>query len=69
LDRFLLLYDDNSIVVGAGYTDVHVELPVLWLLISVATVAAVVVRGVQPPEDHGETIPRGAGSEFPVAAG
>jgi uncharacterized protein len=42
LDRFLLLYDDNSVVVGAGYTDVHVELPVLWLLVSVATGAAVV---------------------------
>jgi uncharacterized membrane protein (UPF0182 family) len=43
LDRFLLLYDDNSVVVGAAYTDVHVELPVLWLLICVATVAAIVV--------------------------
>ena len=43
LDRFLLLYDNNSVVVGAGYTDVHVELPVLWLLICVATVAAIVV--------------------------
>jgi uncharacterized protein len=37
-----LLYDDNSVVVGAGYTDVHVELPILWLLICLATVAAVV---------------------------
>ena len=35
LDRFLLLYDDNGVVVGAGYTDLHVELPVLWLLIGV----------------------------------
>jgi hypothetical protein len=43
LDRFLLLYDNNGVVVGAGYTDVHVELPVLWLLICVATVAAIVV--------------------------
>ena len=32
LDRFLLLYNDNGVVVGAGYTDIHVELPVLWLL-------------------------------------
>ena len=30
LDRFLLLYDDNGVVVGASYTGVHVELPVLW---------------------------------------
>ena len=42
LDRFLLLYNDNGVVVGAGYTDVHVELPVLWLLICVAAAAAIV---------------------------
>ena len=41
LDRYLLLYNDNGIVVGAGYTDVHVELPVLWLLICLAAAAAV----------------------------
>ncbi len=33
LDRYLLLYGDNGVVVGASYTDVHVQLPVLWLLI------------------------------------
>ena len=42
LDRFLLLYNDNGVVVGAGYTDVHVELPVLWLLICLAAAAAIV---------------------------
>ena len=42
LDRYLLLYNDNGVVVGAGYTDVHVELPALWLLIGVAAVAAIV---------------------------
>ena len=36
LDRFLLLYGDNGVVVGAGYTDIHVELPVLWLLIGLS---------------------------------
>ena len=41
LDRYLLLYNDNGIVVGAGFTDLHVELPALWLLIVVAVVAAV----------------------------
>jgi uncharacterized membrane protein (UPF0182 family) len=40
LDRFLLLYDDNGVVVGAGYTDIHVEVPVLWLLAGLAAVAA-----------------------------
>jgi uncharacterized protein len=42
LDRYLMLYDDNGVVVGAGYTDVHVELPALWLLIVLAVVAAIV---------------------------
>jgi uncharacterized membrane protein (UPF0182 family) len=40
LDRYLLLYGDNGVVVGAGYTDIHVELPVLWLLIGLSIVAA-----------------------------
>ncbi|WP_031358988.1 UPF0182 family protein [Caballeronia sordidicola] len=40
LDRFLLLYGDNGVVVGASYTDVHVELPVLWLLVGVAAAAS-----------------------------
>ncbi len=42
LDRFLLLYNDNGVVVGAGYTDVHVVLPVLWLLVCLSAIAAVV---------------------------
>src|SRR5277367_5896182 len=41
LDRYLLLYDDNGVVVGAGYTDVHIALPVLLLLILVSAAAAV----------------------------
>ncbi|WP_443082917.1 UPF0182 family membrane protein [Variovorax sp. HW608] len=41
LDRFLLLYGDNGVVVGASYTDVHVGLPVLWPLIGLAAAAAV----------------------------
>jgi uncharacterized membrane protein (UPF0182 family) len=40
LNRFLLLYGDNGVVVGASYTDVHVQLPVLWLLIALAMTAA-----------------------------
>jgi uncharacterized protein len=42
LDRFLLLYRDNGVVVGASYTDVHVELPILWLLVGLAVAASVV---------------------------
>ena len=40
LDRFLLLYGDNGVVVGAGYTDLNIGLPVLWLLIVLAVIAA-----------------------------
>jgi uncharacterized membrane protein (UPF0182 family) len=40
LDRYLLLYRDNGVVVGASYTDVHVELPILWVLVGLAVVAA-----------------------------
>ena len=40
LDQALLLYGDNGVVVGAGYTDVHVELPVLWAMAVLASVAA-----------------------------
>ena len=40
LDRYLLLYGDNGVVVGASYTDVHVGLPVLWLLIGLSIIAA-----------------------------
>jgi hypothetical protein len=41
LDRFLLLYSDNDVVVGAGYTDLHVRLPVLWFLIGLAAACAI----------------------------
>jgi uncharacterized membrane protein (UPF0182 family) len=42
LDRYLLLYGDNGVVIGASYTDIHVALPLLWLLIGLSIVAAVV---------------------------
>ncbi len=42
LDRYLLLYDDNGVVVGAGYADVHLMLPVLWTLIVISIAAALV---------------------------
>ena len=40
LDRYLLLYGDNGVVVGASYTDINVGLPGLWLLIGLSIVAA-----------------------------
>ncbi|MBU6298282.1 MAG: UPF0182 family protein [Alphaproteobacteria bacterium] len=41
LDRYLLIYGDNGVVVGAGYTDIHVELPILWILAVLSLAAAV----------------------------
>ncbi|MBR1130668.1 UPF0182 family membrane protein [Bradyrhizobium iriomotense] len=40
LDRYLLLYGDNGVVVGASYTDVQVGLPALWLMIGLSIIAA-----------------------------
>jgi len=40
LDRFLLLYNDNGVVVGAAYTDVYVKLEVLSSLAGFALAAA-----------------------------
>ena len=40
LDRYLLLYDDNGVFVGAGWADVHAELPALWLLVVAAILTA-----------------------------
>ncbi|MGH7055112.1 MAG: UPF0182 family protein [Stellaceae bacterium] len=40
LDRYQLLYGNNGVVVGAAYTDIHVGLPILWLLIGLTSGAA-----------------------------
>jgi uncharacterized protein len=40
LDRYLLLYGDNGVVGGASYTDIHVGLPGLWLMVGLSLVAA-----------------------------
>jgi len=41
LYRFMLVYGDNGVVVGAGYTDIHVNLPILWVLIALCGIGAV----------------------------
>jgi uncharacterized protein len=41
LDRYLLLYSDNGVVVGASYTDIHVKLPILIALIALCGAAAI----------------------------
>lgn len=41
LDRYMLLYGDNGVVVGASYTDIHVELPILMALIALCCIAAI----------------------------
>lgn len=43
LDRYELLYNPGSVVFGAGFTDVHVNLPVLWVLIVLTLILIVLV--------------------------
>ncbi|AQV97941.1 UPF0182 family protein [Cupriavidus necator] len=52
LDRFLLLYGNNGVVVGASYTDVHVGLPVLWLQFGLALAAAAVSWATMRRRDY-----------------
>lgn len=40
LDRYLLLYGDNGVVIGASYTDIHVQLPLLWILMGLSIITA-----------------------------
>jgi len=55
LQRYQLLLSDNGVVFGAAYTDVHVRLPLLSVLVAIALVAAalcaanIVVRGFRLP--------------------
>jgi uncharacterized protein len=42
LQRFQLVYGDNGVVVGASFTDVHLQIPILWALMVVALAGAVV---------------------------
>ena len=55
LERFQLVYSDNGVVMGAGYTDVHLRLPILWLLAALslagAAISFVAARGgrLKPP--------------------
>lgn len=41
LQRFALVYGDNGVVVGASYTDVHLQIPFLWVLLALALIGAV----------------------------
>jgi uncharacterized membrane protein (UPF0182 family) len=41
LDRFYLLYNNNEVLIGAGYTDIHLRLPVLNVLVLLSLAMAV----------------------------
>ena len=43
LERFDLLYSTTGVVYGAGYTDIHAQLPVLNLCVGVALLMAIVL--------------------------
>lgn len=45
LDRFLLVYGEtgsNHVVSGAGYTDVNLQIPALWLLVAMSAAGALI---------------------------
>ena len=41
LERYQLLFGDNGVVVGAGYTNIHVDLPILWGLVILSLLGAI----------------------------
>lgn len=43
LQMYDLLYSARGVVSGASYTDVHANLPVLWILLTAALISAVIV--------------------------
>ncbi len=45
LDRFRLLLQPSSVLFGAGYADIHAQLPVLWITIVVLGLGALVSLG------------------------
>lgn len=45
LGMYDLLYSQRGVVYGAGYTDIHATLPVLWLLLVLCVVTAAVFFG------------------------
>ncbi|MBN2731656.1 MAG: UPF0182 family protein, partial [Balneolaceae bacterium] len=42
LERYQLLYDSTGVVFGAGYTDVNIILPVLWIM----TIGTLILAGI-----------------------
>ncbi|MHB8780583.1 MAG: UPF0182 family membrane protein [Candidatus Geothermincolia bacterium] len=43
LDMFGLMYSPRGTVIGASYTDVHAQLPALWIVLATALVAAILL--------------------------
>ena len=43
LERYMLLYGDNGVVVGANFADIHVTLPILDGLVALSLIAAAAV--------------------------
>lgn len=41
LERYQLLYNESGVVFGAGYTDIHFVLPVLWIMVFLCLALAV----------------------------
>lgn len=43
LERYELLYSGGGLVFGAGYTDIHIVLPVIWILLIITLLLAVLL--------------------------
>ena len=59
LDRYELLFRSSGIVFGAGYTDVHIELPAIWIMLVLVLLLAVAIA-VGPRMKMRRWIPVGA---------
>jgi len=42
LERYSLLYNKNGVVYGANYVDIHIKLPVIWILCILTLILAII---------------------------
>lgn len=42
LERYQMLYRDSGVVYGAGYTDIHILLPTLWIMVILCIILAAI---------------------------
>ena len=60
LDRYQMLYESEGVVFGAGYTDVNIVLPALWIIVAFCVFLSVMVFASQWMKLHKAIIGMGA---------